>query len=142
MKAKSMHFSKNGNAQIIAGELGRAYQCVSDQIPPAYPCESEKVIFIGIDTDKSIDKPVVDFCKDLKPARAKNVAFYLVSGTGNVSELEPVKATLKSNGVNVAGETLVVNVKNSLFKKGKVTDADVAAVKKWAEDIVKNKLAD
>ena len=87
MKVKSMHYSKNGNAQAIAARLGEIYRCVSDQIPPAYPCESEKVIFIGIETEKKIEKPVVDFCKDLTPQRTKNVAFYLVSGSGNTSEL-------------------------------------------------------
>ncbi len=142
MKAKSMHYSKNGNAVQIAGRLGEIYRCVSDQIPPAYPCESEKIIFIGIDTDKKIEKPVVDFCKDLTPQRAKNVAFYVVSGTGNISELDAVKSTLKANGVNVAGDTLVIRVKHSLFSKGKVTDADIETAVKWAADLVENKLAD
>lgn len=142
MKVKSMHYSKNGNAQVIAARLGEIYRCVSDQIPPAYPCESEKVIFIGIETEKKIEKPVVDFCKDLTPQRTKNVAFYLVSGSGNTSELEPVKEALKANGVNVAGETLIVPVKSSLFKKGKVTDADIENAVKWAADVVATKLKD
>lgn len=142
MKVKSMHYSKNGNAMKIAQRLGEIYRCVSDQIPPAYPCETEKIIFIGIDTDKKIEKPVVDFCKDLTPQRAKNVAFYVISGTGNVSELDAVKSTLKANGVNVAGDTLVINVKNSLFSKGKISDADIETAVKWAEDIAENKLAD
>lgn len=141
MKAKSLHYSKSGNVQVIAGRLGETYRCVSDQIPPAYPCEAEKIVFIGIETDKKIEKPVVDFCKNLDPARARNVAFYLVSGSGNTSGLDPLKETLKSHGVNVAGDTLVINVKSSLFKKGKVTDADVETALKWAQDIVDNKLA-
>lgn len=37
MKAKSLHFSKSGNVQPIASEIGRVMQCVCDQIPPAYP---------------------------------------------------------------------------------------------------------
>ena len=44
MKAKSLHFSKSGNVQPIASEIGRVMQCVCDQIPPAYPCEGEKVV--------------------------------------------------------------------------------------------------
>ena len=45
MKAKSLHFSKSGNVQPIASEIGRVMQCVCDQIPPAYPCEGEKVAY-------------------------------------------------------------------------------------------------
>ena len=142
MKAKSLHYSKRGQAVQIAGRLGEIYRCVSDQIPPAYPCESENILFIGIDTDKKIDKPVVDFCRDLTPQRARNVAFYLVSGTGNTSELEPVKSALEAKGVHVAGDTLIVHVKNSLFSKGKLTDADIETAVKWAADIVDKKLAD
>lgn len=33
MKAKSLHFSKSGNVQPIASEIGRVMQCVCDQIP-------------------------------------------------------------------------------------------------------------
>ena len=47
MKAKSLHYSKSGSVQPIASEIGRVMQCVCDQIPPAYPCEGEKVVFIG-----------------------------------------------------------------------------------------------
>lgn len=37
MKAKSLHFSKSGNVQPIASEIGRVMQCVCDQIPPGIP---------------------------------------------------------------------------------------------------------
>ena len=33
MKAKSLHYSKSGNVQVIAGRLGETYRCVSDQRP-------------------------------------------------------------------------------------------------------------
>lgn len=140
MKAKSMYYSKTGNSQIIATELGRIYQCVSDQIPPAFPCDGEKLLFVGVEMDKNVEKHVVDFCRDLKPSRAKNVAFYVVSSTGSTSALDALKSTVKANGVNIAGDTLVVEIKNSIFKKGKVSDEDLAKVRDWAADIVNSKL--
>ena len=42
MKAKSFHLSKKGLAMEVAGEIGRVFECVSDKIPPAYPCENER----------------------------------------------------------------------------------------------------
>lgn len=140
MKVKSLHYSKVGNAQIISGRLGEIYKCVSDQIPPAYPCESEKIVFVGIETNKKIERPVVDFCKTLTPARTQNVAFYVIGGD-DISGLDPIKEALKANGVNVAGDTLVIPVKSGLFKKGKLSDADVENAVKWAADITDHKLA-
>ena len=140
MKAKSMHYSKTetGNVEVLAGEIGTVYKCVADQIPPAYPCEGEKVVFIGIE-GKGIDRQVTDFCRDFTPERVKNVAFYLV-GAADDSHLSHIKEILKKNGINIAGDTLIIPVKNSLFKKGKVTDADIKKVLDWAGDIVENKL--
>ena len=77
MKAKSLHFSKSGSAQIIASELGRVYQSVCDQIPPAYPCEGEKVVFVGVEMTGKVPSPVDRFCRDLTPSRAQNVAIYV-----------------------------------------------------------------
>ena len=59
MKAKSLHFSKRGTVQPIAAEIGRVFQCVCDQIPPAYPCEGEKVVFIGVDMSGKVPAPAM-----------------------------------------------------------------------------------
>ncbi len=139
MKVKSLHYSKSGNAQVISRRLGEIYKCVSDQIPPAYPCESEKIVFIGIETNRKVDRPVVDFCKSLSTARTQNVAFYIVGGA-DASILDPIKEDLKAKGINVPGETLVIPVKSGFFSKGKISDADVETAEKWASDITDSKL--
>lgn len=141
MKAKSLHFSKTGSAQQIAAELGRVLECVCDKIPPAYPCENEKIVFIGVEMSGRLDKSVEAFCKDLKPVRTKNVAFYVINSKGDTSGLEEISKTLEANGVHVAAEPYAVTVKGGLFKKASVTDADVQAAVNWAKDIVENKLA-
>ena len=135
MKAKSLHFSKGGDVQVIATELGRVFQCVCDQIPPAYPCENEKVIFIGVHMNGKLPAAVDHFCKDLNPGRAKGVAFYVINNTGNTNGLEGIIETMKKNGVATVGAPLGVAVKSSLFKKGVPTEADVKTVLDWAHDI-------
>lgn len=140
MKAKSLHFSKNNMVQPIASELGRVHQCVCDQIPPAYPCEGEKVIFIGVELGKKLPTQVENFCRDLNPSRAKSVAFYVVNGDGNTEALNGIKSTLQGNGVQVVGDVLSIKVKSSLFKKGAPTQADIDSAIKWSQDIVDNKL--
>ena len=135
MKAKSLHFSKGGDVQVIASELGRVFQCVCDQIPPAYPCENEKVIFIGVSMNGKLPAAVDHFCKDLNPGRAKGVAFYVLNNTGNTKGLEHIIEVMKKNGVNTIGEPLGVAVKSSLFKKGLPTEADVQTVMAWAKKV-------
>ncbi len=95
MKAKSLHFSKSGSAQIIASELGRVYQSVCDQIPPAYPCEGEKVVFVGVEMNGKVPSAVDRFCRDLTPARAQNVAIYVINGSGST---DGVKDLTRSYG--------------------------------------------
>ena len=136
MKAKSLHFSKRGTVQPIASEIGRVYQCVCDQIPPAYPCEGEKVVFIGVEMGGKLPAPVDHFCRDLNPSRAKNVAFYLINGS--VDGLNSIKSELENHGVHMVDDVLTLEVKNSLFKKGSVTDDDVKKALAWAEKVVEN----
>lgn len=141
MKAKSFHFSKKGLAMDVAGEIGRVYECVSDKIPPAYPCDAEKVVFVGAEMDGHLDKPVENFLKDLTPARTKNVAFYVINKDGNTSGFENISKTLEDKGVHVAGDILAVNCGGGLFAKAKISDAELKKAIDWAKDIIENKLA-
>ena len=70
---------------------------------------------------------------DLKPARTKNVAFFV---TGDAAPLEELKDILKKNGVNVVEDVHVCPVKKGLFKQGAVSDADVKACVAWASKVV------
>ena len=51
MKMQVLYFSKNGkgNAEAVATAVGRTFKCKCDQIPPAYPCEKEKLVIIVFD---------------------------------------------------------------------------------------------
>ncbi len=135
MKAKSFHCSKSGVVQPLAQNIGINLQCVSDKMPPAYPCDKDKVVFIGIELNGKIPVPVTDFCKGLDTNRTKAVAFYVVNATGDTKGLEELEAMLKSKGVQKVGETLGIAVKSSLFKKGEVTQADIDKVVAWAKNI-------
>ena len=137
MKAKSLHYSKSGCVQPIASEIGRVMQCVCDQIPPAYPCEGDKVVFIGIEMNGKLPGPVDHFCKDLNPTRTKGVAFYVLNSTGKTDGLDGIIAAMKANGVETYGKPLGIAVKGGLFKKGQPTDEDIKKALAWADEISK-----
>jgi hypothetical protein len=128
MKAKSLHFSKSGSAQIIASELGRVYQSVCDQ-----------VVFVGVEMNGKVPGPVDRFCRDLTPARAKNVAIYVINGSGSTDGVKDLCAAMEQKGVH-AVTPLGISVKSSLFKKGMPTDEDVKKTLDWAEKLIANEL--
>lgn len=139
MKAKSLHFAKSGSAQIIASELGRVHQCVCDQLPPAYPCENERVVFIGVEMTGKVPGPVDRFCRDLTPARVQNLALYVLNSKGDTSGVEELCRIVEANGVHAVAPKGVA-VKGSLFKKGMPTEADVQDILAWSEKVIAEEL--
>ena len=137
MKCKSFHFTKTGVVQPIAAELGRVFQGVCDKIPPAYPCENEKCVFIGVEMGNKLPAAVEALCKDMEPRRTQYVAFYVVNNAGDTSGLAAVTETLKKNGVKVC-DPIGVAIKGGLFKKPVATPADIEKVLAWAKNIEKS----
>lgn len=140
MKAKALHFSKKELASEVSAELGRVYECVNDKIPPAYPCENEKVVFVGVEMSGRLDKKVEAFLKDLNPTRTKNVAFYTVNKDGSTAGFEAITKVLEANGVNVVAPVYNVKCVSSLFKSS-VSDEEIQKAVAWAKDVIDNKLA-
>jgi flavodoxin len=139
-KMRILYFSPAGNAERLATEIARAQQAGSDKIPPAYPVEKEKLVFIGVELKgASADKAVVAFCQNLTPARTKYAAFYAVGG-GDFSGVNELKQIVSSKGINVVGSIHQCTVKGGLFSKGSVGDADIKAAVAWADQVV-NSLA-
>ena len=135
-KMRALYFSPSGNAEKVARAISKAQEAVCDQIPPAYPSENEKLLFIGLETKgSSANKVVLDLCRDLTPARAKNVAFFAV-GSGNFSAVDELKNIVKGKGIDVIGDTCECTVKGGLFKQGKISDEEVQKAVAWAEKLV------
>ena len=123
-KMRILHYSKSGNAGSLAQAITEDQKAKCDKIPPAYPCENEKLVMIGVDADKkSPEKPLAYFCATLTPARAKNVAFFAIGGSCN-EMIDELKKIVKATGTNVLEETFSVQAKSSLFKKAKLSDED------------------
>ena len=135
-KMRILHYSKSGNAGTLAQAITEDQKAKCDKIPPAYPCENEKLVIIGVDADKkSPEKPLADFCATLTPARAKNVAFFAIGGSCG-EMVEELKKIVKAAGTNVIEEAFTVQAKSSLFKKAKMSDEDVKNGVAWASKVI------
>ena len=136
MKMHVLYFSKNGkgNAEAVATAVGRTFKCKCDQIPPAYPCQNEKLVIIVFDNYGKKAKQLIDFCKDLSLERASNVAIIPLSndGSNDIGELADI---FKANKVNVAG-VQGVEIKKGLFGAGTLTDDKVKVATDFATTMV------
>lgn len=132
MKLQVFLYSKFGYAQRVADELSSMFRCKCDQIPPAYQCNKEKLIFIVYEKYGSLDKKLVSYMKEMDVNKAQNIAFIEISNTGNEG-IEELKSMVEANKVNVSG-TFGIAVKRGLFSKGQLTDADIENAKKFADE--------
>lgn len=78
---------------------------------------------------------MLDFCANLTPNRAKNVAFFAINKHGSADILKPLQEAVQKKGVDVAGDPLLVSV-GGLLGQGRMKDADFKAVEEWANNIV------
>lgn len=132
MKLQVFLYSKFGYAQRVADELSGMFRCKCDQIPPAYQCNKEKLIFIVYEKYGSLDKKLVSYMKEMDVNKAQNIAFIEISNTGNEG-IEELKSMVEANKVNVSG-TFGIAVKRGLFSKGQLTEADIENAKKFADE--------
>ena len=125
---------KQGNPETIAEKIAREYKCKSDKIPPAYPCDNERLVFIVFEKYGKLDKKLIAFCKDLSTFRAQNVALVAISNDGSTDcpELEEI---FKANGVNVAGKKGLA-IKKGLFSKAKASEEDKNAAFAFAKEVI------
>lgn len=140
MKAQSLYFSKSGALEKISEAIARDMKCKCDKIPPAYPCDSDNIVFIGVESYSSTpDVKLMDFIKTMNAQRARHVAIYAVSSNGT-GGAEKVIETLKANNVVVCDNVLKLSAPKAMFGLGgpKITDEHVATAKKWAQEIVES----
>lgn len=135
IKMRTLFFSKTGNAQIISEKIARENKCTSDQIPPAYPCENEKVIFVCLEIGNKAPKQVYDFLRTLTPERTKNVAFCLLTKSGNRG-IEDLKEILAPTGVKAVENVFERQLKSGFFSKGSITEQDVTDAEQWAKSVI------
>ena len=138
-KMRAMFYPETGNAEKIALTIAKDQEIDRDRIdriPPAYPCEKERLLFIGVELKgSSVPKPVIALCNDLKPDRARNVAFFAIGG-GSFDKMNELREIVQKKGVNVAGSTF--ECPSSGLLKKTIADADVQKTVAWAAEIVES----
>ncbi len=139
LKMRFLYYSKQAKMKAL-GELIKQEFDLSqnhnaiDIIPPAYSCQKERLVILGISSKSDIDDVLRRFCSELNPERASNIALVM---DGNEVAANKILATLKDAGSNVIPDVQYISC--GLFKS-KLTEEEKATLLAWVHDIIDNKL--
>ena len=76
IRLRILHYPDNKKLSALCNEINSEYENSKfDKIPPAYPCENERLLIAFIKTGKEASNELKMFCSDLTKARVQNVAF-------------------------------------------------------------------
>lgn len=132
IKVRVLHFSNKGKMISLADAICAKLDCKSDTIPPAYPCENERLVIIGASVGKEVPNQLRLFCAGLNKSRAHNVAFYI---DGTEEAATQLKNLIREAGANPIEE--VHFCKGGLplkFVKG-ISEEERAGIVDWASKI-------
>ncbi len=134
-KMRVLFYSQAGNAERVAQTIARQYKTTSDQIPPAYPTDNEKLLIICVEAGGKPDKQVADFCRNLTTARARNIAFLIINKSGDDAAAKMLAESVKARGINVIPSIHIIKV-GGLIKQSAVKQGDVDSALAWAAKII------
>lgn len=136
IKMRVLYYSNKGKMETIAREIAAKFDLAInavDVIPPAYSCDKERLVIMGISVGDEPTDQLRLFCRELTKARTQNVALYV---DGKASGIQKIKDTLKEAGTNVIEETFTVKGGLPFKFAKKISDEEKAAVLAWAENVV------
>jgi len=77
MKTRVLYFSNKKKMKLFADILCAKLEAKSDTIPPAYPCENEKLVAVCVSLGKEVPDALRRFIREFSKQRAHNVAFVI-----------------------------------------------------------------
>ena len=140
LKMRFLYFSKKAKMKAIAEaiktefDLSQNFNAI-DIIPPAYSCENERLVILGVSGKGDPDDILRRFCSELNKKKAQNIAL-LVDGDERIAT--SLLSELKAAGSNVSDNVKYVKIGGLPFLGGKLSDDERSDILAWAHDIVNN----
>ena len=137
VKVKVVSSTKKAKVKTFANAIAQALKCIDYDVPPAFPCDKERVVFIGLTIKDAPDDKLRLFCRELTKQRAFNVALF-VDGPKKESNkgLQTVIETLKEAGTNVLDDDIYYVNGGGFFSGKKISLEERTEIVRWAEGIV------
>lgn len=137
IKMRYLYFSGKKKYEEIGAHIKAKFELQInsvDKIPPAYSCDKERIVVLGISAKDELPDQLRLFCRELTKVRAANVAIIL---DGNDKAEESLVKTLKEAGTNVVGPTLFIKGGMPIFG-GKLSAEEIQSIDSWIDGIVAN----
>ena len=140
LKMRFLYYSSKAKIKAMAElvktefELSQNHNAI-DIIPPAYPCENERLVVLAVSGKGEPDDVLRRFCSELKKSKAQNVALLVDGDTKMATRLLEV---LKETGTNVIDDVLYINVPFKLFGGSKISEDEKKQLLDWTHNIVNN----
>ena len=137
MRMRVLTHTNKGKLITIADEVTKLISAdkATDTIMPAYPCDGERLIVVVATAKPSMPDSFCRFMRSIKRTVSANVAFIIDGTPENAAKIVEMAKTNNSNVM----EDSILYVKGGLpFFGKKVSAEEMAAVKEWTENILKN----
>ena len=106
IKLRVLHYPDTKKASALCKDICAQYDNSKyDKIPPAYPCENEKLLVAIIKTGKEMSAELKNFVGDLTKSRAQNVLFIFGCAPAVGKAIEDLAINA---GTKLAGESKYV----------------------------------
>ncbi|MBE6707743.1 MAG: hypothetical protein E7578_00700 [Ruminococcaceae bacterium] len=108
IKMRVVYSSNKPKMATFATAVGEAFKCQVDAVPPAFPCDKERIVVLLMNASKDPDDALKRFCRELNGQRAYNVCI-VADGDKDSVPVKKVKEALREAGTNVIEDVYSVN---------------------------------
>lgn len=138
MNCRVLYYSKGGNTKKVADKIAEAISAKIETLPPAYPLDNVKILFLGAGVyGGKLDPKVVDYINTLEKDKVKNVALFGTSGSPDAPEITLMRELCEKRGMNVLKSTYHCKGKFFLFfNRNHPNTEELAKAQKFANDCV------
>ena len=138
LKMRFLYFSKKAQMKQLAAAIKTEFGLTennnaTDIIPPAYSCENERLVILGISGKGELDDIVRRFCGELNKKKAQNVAI-LIDGDEKLAQ--STIDVLNAAGTNVIENIKIVKFGGIPFIGGKLSESELKEYLDWVHAIV------
>lgn len=136
VKVRVMYSTTKAKVKDYAKAVAACLKCIDNDVPPAFPCDKERVVFIGMSIKDAPNDQLRLFCRELTKQRAYNVALFVDGPKKEENKgLQTIIDVLKEAGTNVLEDDIYYVDGGSFFNK-KVKLEERTEICRWAEALV------
>ena len=101
MKMKVLHYPEKGKIATFTNMLANEYQETADKIPPAYDCNRDRLLFMGISSGNMMDDALSRFLRGLDREKVQKVALFTDASDAVIEQIKEIFAETGINFMNV-----------------------------------------